>query len=69
MECSEQTTGHLHGMRMAIKYSHPADEYFESLVEFLRHLVDVHGVEESPELWSSGRDRFDVLHAEGHEEV
>jgi hypothetical protein len=47
-------------------YSHPADQYFDSLVDYLRHLVDMHGIEETPELWRSGRDRFDLLHAEAH---
>lgn len=48
------------------KYSHEPDEWFDSLVDLLRHLVDVHGVEETPELWRSGRERFDQLHAEAH---
>lgn len=49
-------------------YHHPADEHFVSLVDFLRHLVDRHGIEETPELWSSGRIQFDGLHEEAHRE-
>lgn len=48
-------------------YLHEADEHFEWLGDYLRHLVDVHDVEETPELWRSGRDRFDELHAQLHE--
>lgn len=48
-------------------YSHPADQYFESLVDYLRHLVDYHDVEETPELWRSGRDAFDALHSAAHD--
>lgn len=51
---------------MTTDYSHPADQHFEFLVDYLRHLVDVHGIEETPELWRSGRERFDALHAEAH---
>lgn len=47
-------------------YSHPADQHFEFLVDYLRHLVDDHFIEETPELWRSGRDTFDRLHAEVH---
>lgn len=47
-------------------YSHPADEHFVSLVDYLRHLVDRHGVEESADLWRSGRELFDALHATAH---
>lgn len=49
-----------------VPYSHPADEHFTMLVDYLRHLVDTHGVEETPGLWRSGRDRFDALHEEAH---
>lgn len=47
-------------------FSHPADEHFEFLVAYLRHLVDDHGEEETPDLWRSGRDKFDALHAAYH---
>lgn len=47
-------------------FSHPADQHFEWLADYLWHLVDVHGIEETPELWRSGRDEFDRLHAEAH---
>lgn len=50
-----------------VPYSHPADQHFEGLVDYLRHLVDVHGVEETPELWRSGREQFDALHSQLHE--
>ncbi|HZQ33708.1 MAG TPA: hypothetical protein VFB19_18500 [Mycobacterium sp.] len=49
------------------KFAHEADEYFVSLVDYLRHLVDRHGVEETPELWRSGRDTFDAFHATAHD--
>jgi hypothetical protein len=49
-----------------VPYHHPADEYFDSLVDYLRHLVDRHGFKETPELWRSGRDIFDKLHAHNH---
>lgn len=39
---------------------------FESLVDYLRHLVDDHGIAETQRLWASGRDRFDALHADAH---
>jgi predicted RNA-binding Zn-ribbon protein involved in translation (DUF1610 family) len=48
-------------------YSHPADEWFESLALYLRHLVDTHGLKETPDLWASGRDQFDVLHNHEHD--
>jgi predicted RNA-binding Zn-ribbon protein involved in translation (DUF1610 family) len=48
-------------------YSHPADEWFESLGSYLRHLVDVHGLKETPELWASGRDQFDTMHNHEHD--
>jgi hypothetical protein len=50
-----------------IPYSHPADQHFEWLADYLRHLVDVHGVDETPELWRSGRDQFDQIHAALHD--
>lgn len=53
--------------RTKIPYHHAADDYFVSLVDYLRHLVDVHDVEETPELWRSGREQFDAIHAELHE--
>ena len=53
---------------MSKPYSHAADAWFESLVDYLRHLVDDHAIEETPELWRSGRDRFDALHEAAHSE-
>lgn len=49
-----------------VPYSHPDDEHFEFLVPYLRHLVDVHGIEETPELWRKGRTHFDEFHEEAH---
>ena len=54
-------------MPSRVPFSHPPDEHFQSLVDYLRHLVDSHGIEETPELWRSGRDRFDELHTEAHD--
>jgi hypothetical protein len=48
-------------------YSHPADEWFESLAAYVQHLVGVHGLKETPDLWASGRDQFDVLHNSEHD--
>lgn len=48
------------------KFAHPADQHFVWLADYLRHLVDAHGIEETPELWRSGRDAFDALHAAAH---
>lgn len=47
-------------------YSHPADQHFEWLQDYLRHLVDEHGIEETPELWRLGRTHFDEMHADAH---
>jgi hypothetical protein len=47
-------------------FSHPADQHFTWLADYLRHLVDEHGIEETRDLWRSGRERFDALHAEAH---
>lgn len=47
-------------------YFHDPDEHFVSLVDYLHHLVEVHGLLETPELWRSGRDEFDRLHGESH---
>lgn len=55
-----------HNPRGREPFSHPADEFFPSLVDYLRHLVDRHSVHESADLWRSGRDTFDGLHREAH---
>jgi hypothetical protein len=52
--------------RTNIPYHHAPDQHFEYLVDYLRHLVDFHDVEETPELWRSGREQFDAIHAELH---
>jgi hypothetical protein len=43
------------------------EQRFDSLVDYLRHLVDDHGIEETDSLWKSGRDRFDDLHSKCHD--
>lgn len=43
-----------------------AEHRFDSLVTYLRHLVDDHGIAETAELWKSGREQFDALHAGAH---
>lgn len=49
------------------KFAHPADQHFEWLTDYLRHLVDEHGEPETPELWRSGRDQLDRIHREAHD--
>lgn len=47
--------------RLVLPHEHP-DDYRPVLIDFLRHLVDQHGVPETRQLWHQERGGFEVLH-------
>jgi hypothetical protein len=47
-------------------HTHPAGHRYVSMVDFLRHLVDDHGIMETVELWGSEALHLVTVHRTEH---